>query len=52
LTALADVAIENGKIVAIGQVDGKGTTEIDATDRIVTPGFVDIHTHYDGYLKI
>lgn len=46
----ADIAIENGKIAAVGKVDGRGTEEIDATGRIVTPGFVDIHTHYDGQI--
>ena len=44
----ADVAVRNGKIAAIGKVAGSGAEEIDARDRIVTPGFVDIHTHYDG----
>ena len=44
----ADVAIDDGKITTVGRVDAKGEAEIDATDRIVTPGFVDIHTHYDG----
>ena len=44
----ADVAVKDGLIVAVGQVDGAGAEEIDAADRIVTPGFVDIHTHYDG----
>ncbi len=44
----ADVAICGQKIVAIGQVVGRGIEEIDATGCIVTPGFVDIHTHYDG----
>ncbi|MEP3226058.1 MAG: amidohydrolase family protein [Parasphingorhabdus sp.] len=43
-----DIAISNGKIEAIGEVSGRGQEEIDATDRIVTPGFVDVHTHYDG----
>ncbi|MDP7380627.1 MAG: amidohydrolase family protein [Alphaproteobacteria bacterium] len=43
-----DIAIDNGKISAIGQVHGSGTEEIDAGGCIVTPGFVDIHTHYDG----
>lgn len=43
-----DVAVSGGKIAAIGTFDGSGTEEIDARDRIVTPGFVDIHTHYDG----
>ena len=44
----ADVAVRDGRIVAVGQVAGKGAVEIDARDRLVTPGFVDIHTHYDG----
>lgn len=43
-----DIAIDNGHIVGIGHVPGMGREEIDARDRIVTPGFVDIHTHYDG----
>ncbi|MBU2532299.1 MAG: amidohydrolase family protein [Alphaproteobacteria bacterium] len=43
-----DVGIRGGKIAAIGKFDGQGAEEIDATGRIVTPGFVDIHTHYDG----
>lgn len=45
---VADVAIHNGVIVAVGQVAGRAAEEIDATGCIVTPGFVDIHTHYDG----
>jgi N-acyl-D-aspartate/D-glutamate deacylase len=44
----ADVAVKNGRIAAVGIVDGKGDEEIDAAGRLVTPGFVDIHTHYDG----
>jgi N-acyl-D-aspartate/D-glutamate deacylase len=44
----ADIAVRDGRIVLVGLVDGAGTEEIDATDRLVTPGFVDIHTHYDG----
>jgi N-acyl-D-amino-acid deacylase len=44
----ADVAIVNGRIAAIGSFTGSGTEEIDARGRIVTPGFVDVHTHYDG----
>jgi len=44
----ADVALRDGVIVAVGHVAGRGVEEIDARDRIVTPGFVDIHTHYDG----
>ncbi|NQW09207.1 MAG: amidohydrolase family protein [Alphaproteobacteria bacterium] len=45
---VADVAIAGDRIVAIGTVDAAGAEEIDARGRIVTPGFVDIHTHYDG----
>ena len=44
----ADVAIDAGKIVRVGQVPEKGREEIDASGQLVTPGFVDIHTHYDG----
>ena len=44
----ADVAIDNGRITKVGVVEIAGDREIDATDLIVTPGFVDIHTHYDG----
>jgi N-acyl-D-amino-acid deacylase len=44
----ADIAIDGERIVAVGPVDGRGRREIDAGGRLVTPGFVDIHTHYDG----
>jgi len=44
----ADVAVKDGRIAAVGKVAGKGGQEIDAKGRLVTPGFVDIHTHYDG----
>jgi N-acyl-D-aspartate/D-glutamate deacylase len=43
-----DVAVMDGRIAAVGKVSGKGTEEIDAKGLLVTPGFVDIHTHYDG----
>ncbi len=43
-----DVAIQNGRIVAVGEVSGSARLEIDAKGMAVTPGFVDIHTHYDG----
>tara|TARA_B100000131_G_scaffold26789_1_gene25494 strand:- start:4146 stop:5870 length:1725 start_codon:yes stop_codon:yes gene_type:complete len=46
----ADVAITGDRIVAVGDVEGTGTREIDARDRVVTPGFVDIHTHLDAQL--
>ncbi|QID18993.1 amidohydrolase family protein [Nitrogeniibacter mangrovi] len=44
----ADVAVRDGRIVAVGKVGGRGREEIDARDQVVTPGFVDIHTHFDG----
>ena len=44
----ADVAVDSGRIVAVGRVPGRGREEIDARGKLVTPGFVDIHTHYDG----
>ena len=44
----ADVALRDGRIAAVGRIDGSGREEIDARGLAVTPGFVDIHTHYDG----
>jgi N-acyl-D-aspartate/D-glutamate deacylase len=44
----ADVGISGGKIVEVGRIAGRGAEEIDARGKIVTPGFLDIHTHYDG----
>jgi len=43
-----DVAVKDGLIAQVGEVTGAGAEEIDARGKIVTPGFVDIHTHYDG----
>jgi N-acyl-D-aspartate/D-glutamate deacylase len=43
-----DVAVKDGRIVEVGTVSGKGGREIEADGAIVTPGFVDVHTHYDG----
>jgi N-acyl-D-amino-acid deacylase len=45
---VGDVAVSGGVIAAVGAVDGEGTREIDATGLLVTPGFIDLHTHYDG----
>ena len=45
---LADVGVRDGLIAAVGEGLERGTQEIDARGLIVTPGFVDIHTHYDG----
>lgn len=44
----ADIAIDGGRIVEIGEVQEAGREEIEARGKVVTPGFVDIHTHYDG----
>jgi N-acyl-D-aspartate/D-glutamate deacylase len=44
----ADVAIDGDRITAVGTVTGRGRREIDADGLLVTPGFVDIHCHYDG----
>jgi len=44
----ADVAIKAGVICEVGRVRGQGREEFDARGLLVTPGFVDIHTHYDG----
>ena len=44
----ADVAVDGGTISEVGAVDGRGHRELDAEGLLVTPGFVDIHTHYDG----
>ena len=44
----ADIAIDGERIVEVGEVTGEGREEIDAQGLLVTPGFVDIHTHYDG----
>ncbi|MEW6269732.1 MAG: amidohydrolase family protein [Thermodesulfobacteriota bacterium] len=44
----ADVAVDGGRITAVGAVAARGRREIDARELLVTPGWVDVHTHYDG----
>lgn len=46
----ADVAVADGRVICVGAFAGSGREEIDARGRMVTPGFVDVHTHYDGQL--
>ena len=45
---IGDIAIANGVITEVGKVNGKGRREVDADGLAVLPGWVDIHTHYDG----
>ncbi len=44
----ADIAVRDGIVTDVGRIDGTATREIDADGALVAPGFVDIHTHYDG----
>jgi N-acyl-D-aspartate/D-glutamate deacylase len=47
----ADVGIRNGIITAVGECPGESRETLDATGLIVTPGFIDLHTHYDGQVS-
>lgn len=50
---VADIGIRDGRVMAIGShLDARATREIDATDCWVTPGFLDVHTHYDAELEV
>ncbi|MEO9188384.1 MAG: amidohydrolase family protein, partial [Acetobacteraceae bacterium] len=46
--AAGDLAIDAGRVASVGGKAGPARRDIDATGLLVTPGFVDIHTHYDG----
>jgi len=48
---LIDIAIENGRIAALGTDLGEAKQTLDAKGHIVTPGFIDLHTHYDGQVS-
>jgi N-acyl-D-aspartate/D-glutamate deacylase len=43
-----DLAVQDGRIAAIGEIDGEGRREIDAGGKLLTPGWVDVHSHMDG----
>ena len=44
----ADVAVQDGKVVELGRVEGRAKRTLAAEGLVVTPGFIDIHTHFDG----
>ena len=47
----ADVAVKDGRIAEIGKIAEKGAREIDADGLLVTPGFIDGHTHFDAQIN-
>jgi N-acyl-D-amino-acid deacylase len=47
----ADVGIKDGKIAAIGRLDGPAAKTIDAAERVLAPGFIDVHTHIEGDIE-
>ncbi len=46
----ADIAVDDGRVASVGQATGRGAEEIDARGKLVTPGFVDLHTHLDAQI--
>src|SRR5262245_10164104 len=50
-TYVGDVAVDGGTISGVGAVDGRGRREIDGDGLVLAPGWVDIHTHYDGQVS-
>ncbi len=47
---VGDMAVDDGRIAALGQVAGTGRTEVDAGGHVLMPGIIDVHTHYDAQL--
>jgi len=47
---VGDVAIDGNVITGVGKINGKGAREINAEGHTVTPGFVDLHTHFDAQI--
>ncbi len=47
---VGDMAVDGGRITALGQVSGTGRTEVDAAGQVLMPGIIDVHTHYDAQL--
>ena len=48
----ADVAVKNGRIAAVGKLDANAETELDAAGLVVTPGFIDVHTHAENVVQM